>query len=191
MNQGSNSANNDSAGPRRGVWMLLLYVAIVVCGVFAALQIRRFWLCPQEPAAPSRAADRTGALQTQAAGGPGEGIADPLAGTALRRLQGHPAQIPPPEGATLRSAFQRQALGRLEQQGRYDFAGRLDAVAEHYVRGLTRQGYKLLRNGRDVSGRRELLFAKDRRTVNLVLRKRKRQEKIVVEFTVTVSRPER
>ena len=86
---------------------------------------------------------------------------------------------------------QRQALGRLEQQGRYDFAGRLDAVAEHYVRGLTRQGYKLLRNGGDVSGRRELLFAKDRRTVNLVLRKRKRQEKIVVEFTVTVSRPER
>ena len=191
MNQTSNSANN-SAGSRRWLWMLL-YVAVVAGGVLAALQVRRFWLHRQQPASPPAEAHWTGASQTQpawAATGPAEAIADPLAGTALQELQSDPAQIPPPAGAHLRWAFQRCALGRLEQYGRYDFAGTPDAVAEHYINDLARRGFKLLRDGSGASGRRELMFVQDRTAVNVVLRKRTRQEKIVVEFTVSVLRGE-
>jgi len=113
-------------------------------------------------------------------------MSDPLAAGGLKRLQGDPAGIRPPDGARRRAVFGRQD-GTIV--GWYEFPGDSAAADDHYTALLQARGFNLIDRSRGAS-RRRLLFNRDRTAATVLLRRRRENDKIV-EIFLTVLEPQK
>lgn len=156
---------------RRRVVRTLLYLCLVGAGVFAAWEVHVFWRGPARDARDTRPRtfgagrsrvrtapvaieypgsefDDDGAPADGASGGDGDDLSqlasDPLAAAGVENLPGDPGDLPPPEGAKRRSAFQQRTADSIHQQATYEWAGQAPAAADHYRELLAREGLELL-----------------------------------------------
>lgn len=179
-----------AAGRRRRAWKTALGLLGLVGAVLGA------WLIYQA-VRPRPGGRRSGGLAvapgavTQPAwrsGGPAEMVASPLAAVGLVTLDADPGQVPPPAGARRVYGFQRRLTDQLEQLGRYELYGSQDDAAGHYLRVLKARGYRPLKDATDATGRRMLVFMKDRGYATIALRRSTRQGKMLT-IVVTIVEP--
>jgi hypothetical protein len=185
------SADIDRPQRRREALKTALVLALIVAVVFAGWQLAVFL---RSCAARSRDAGGPAAFHPGPTSqpewqpsDPAEMLTAPLAAVGLVAMAGDPADVPPPQGARRLSAFQRTVTGQTEQQARYEYAGRVADAAEHYRKALEKQGFELLRDGPDATGRRMLIFHADRAHATVALRKASQNGMMVVGIVFTAA----
>jgi hypothetical protein len=166
----------------RKVVSVILYVALLLAGVFAALQIHAFLENRQHvrsvPAAKAFPLARNPR-------GPESGPAatHPLAVAGLTAMEWDPGGFRPPAGAVRRMGLQRVVEDYLEQTAEYECDRYADFAAGHYRDSLARAGFALRKEGPEPGGGRIMIFTKDAEQVVIVLRKNPPSAKIVVIVT--------
>jgi len=175
---------------RRGLRLTLLYFCLVAAGVFAAWQIRTFWLNRRRgedgAVRPSRRTIPDEGQSQWEVVSPTEWFKNAFEFSGLKPLSGDPGGIAPPDNAERISAFQGERFGLLQQQAEYRYAGTLEDAVEIYRQLLRRKGFRLLRETTDTESA-TLLFSREMETASLRLRKRGGEYKIV-NVTLVVSR---
>jgi hypothetical protein len=206
----TNPAPTNPPPARRPPWVRLLYVLLLLSGVFAAWQAHEVWQSsPGEP--PRKDAPRVNApvvripprarpmpllptrpaasSQSQPATGLGDLANDLFPDSSVAKLDGDPVDIAPPPGASGLKAFSLPGGGVMAQ---YVWRGSVQGAAKHYLDTLADQGCKLLDNSVDEKGQQSLKFRGDgpgdNRRVIVALRTNPQDEKMVL-IEVTVIRP--
>ncbi len=174
---------------RRGVVGAILYLCLLAAGVFVGWQLHGLLYkpAPTVSAPPDADTFRAAGRSERPASSPAELVSSPLAASGLREFDGDPGGIAPPPAARRLAAFERQSPGLTQQQARYEWEGTTSDAAEFYRRQLEQRQFKLLRPVADDTDGEAMLFLKDRLSVNLSLKQRPRNDKIVIIVLVHTS----
>lgn len=171
----------------------ILYVALVAAGVFAAWQIRIYWLgrgmAPSSE--PQVEVTRLGmdAQSQPASGKVADFPAAPLDLAHLKPFAGDPLGIVGPAGAKGRGGFSQKVGQEVRLLRSYEYEGELPAAAEHYRRVLSGLGFASAGEQADGAGGKTLIFVKDRTYVTVALRKGSGNGKIK-RIVVTAAGPD-
>ena len=183
----------EEKGDARGhhAWKSALCLGLMVLAVFGAWLAARIIRSHLES---SHAAGRNAVVfpgpktqPTWMPKSPAEVFSRPFAAVGLTRLGTDPGKIPPPSGAKLLYAFQRRRTEETEQQAQYEFPGPADEAVRHYTRVFPAEGFRLLKDAADPTGRRTLVFEKGRIYATVGLRGNLRHAKIVIIVLTVVS----
>ncbi len=175
----------DAPRPRRPTRTTLLFLLLLVVGVFAAWQVH-LALVDRRPDAPQpdpREIARRNLPQMQPDPEASiDAFSDPASLVGLKKLASDPSPASPPDGAELRWAYRRS---NGEVSVRYAWAGEVAGALAHYRRELDRRGYELHADDRRMMDARWLIAGNDRRRVHVALREDARKPRIV-HIVVTV-----
>ena len=142
----------------------LAYPCLVIAAIMLAWQVRRHLEGRSRPQTLDAEAYNAAMTATSGPTWPPDSLADVVgrgpAVAGLVELSGDPGAIAPPQHARRIRAFQRRALGFIEQHGCYEFRGSASAAVEHYKTVLAARGFTLLGAGSRSRQRRTLIFAK-------------------------------
>ncbi len=137
---------------------------LLVAAIILAWQVHEFFQGRSQPPRLDIESYNIGMTATTGpmwpSSGPGAVIGRGMAVAGLVELAGDPGKIPPPPGASRIRAFEREALGFIEQQGRYEYRGTSSSAEEHYKSILAARGFTLLGAGGKSKQRRTLVFVK-------------------------------
>lgn len=149
---------------RRGKVKKLAYPCLVIAAIILAWQVHEYIKvrsrAPAIDVGAFNAAITATTGPTWPAGRPGAVAGRGAAVAGLVALAGDPGSIPPPLGANRIRSFQREALGFVEQQGRYEYRGLASVAVEHYKSILAARGFTLLAAGGKSRQRQTLIFVK-------------------------------
>ena len=173
-------ADTNGRHKQRRLWGPVLYLCMLLVGIFAALQINSFWRRWHKSATHPAGIRATGLPQSRQSGGLGDlGLADfPAEFAGITPLEGDPGSIAPPSGAQRRCALQRQSQDAAVELAGCDYAGEIVAAAAHYRKVLGGQGFVQLAE-RNVNDRLILTFQKDPTSVTVSLRMAGKKQKMV------------
>lgn len=200
--QDQQGRQDGSPGRRRGktrpILTGLLYVAVLLAGIFAAWQANLWLRARRDRQSPSvKAPARQGSAAVRAhfaAGAESRAAAtrrwtsdllatrpglDPLAAAGLGALDGDPGGLAPPDGARIGVAFQTSTAQGIQQQAGYRWAGDIAAAAEHYRRQLAGNGFDLVDESRSGPENLRLLATRNQDNAIVILRKDAPADKMV------------
>ena len=158
-----------------------MLVVLLAAGVIAAWKVNAFW---RERSAGFKPASSRPAPQ---AGEPAAGLEldFPAGAAGVSPLEGDPGGIAPPLGAQRRGGFSRRTGRAAVEVASYDYAGTVEAAADHYRTALAEKGFRRL--GEDNPEDALILtFKADDASATVSLRKAGKKYKIViVELAIT------
>ncbi|MGB2821821.1 MAG: hypothetical protein WBF17_12620 [Phycisphaerae bacterium] len=180
----------DNSGDSQA-WKTALCLGLMVLAVFAAWLAARIVRSHLES---SRAGARNRVIFPGPASQPQwqpedrtDAFTKPFAAVGLAPLDADPGKIPPPAGAKVLYAFQRRRAGETEQQAHYELSGSQEQATGHYTRVLKAEGFSLLKDGADATGRRVLVFEKAGVYATVAVRTNLQRAKLVVLVVTVVS----
>jgi len=156
----SNPSDKGAARRRRGGRGTILYLCLLVAGVFAAWQMHLL-LNPQKAPHKAEVAQGTGAvsqpgwMDDRPIRDLGEVAANPSRESGWAPVNDDPLGVRPPPGAQRLGAYRHE---KGYWQGRYSFRGELSDALEHYREAFQARRFELLKDWSDQSGWHWLVF---------------------------------
>jgi len=170
-----------------------LYIALLVAGIFAAMEVRKFVLtrgAGSQPAQTGQGTDGPQPSDDTAASAPANPMqltTMPARAGGLEPFNADPEGIAPPAGAHATDGYQQRAYHALRQQRVYECTTALALAADHYRQALKAHGYVPISEMPSKDGL-FMDFARGNVHISVAIRTVKPAGKI--RITVTASRSE-